>query len=81
MSAIRPGTEHDLPALTDLYNRALLDVLATEGLHRAYAGVTLANGPSLALHRRLGFVDVGVFREVGFKLGRFWDVAFLEKAL
>lgn len=60
---------------------ALFSALAGEDLHRAYAGITLPNDASVRLHRRFGFHEVGVFREVGRKLGRYWDVAWYEKAL
>ena len=60
---------------------ALFDALRGEDLHRAYAGITLPNAASLALHRRFGFEEVGVYREVGRKLGRYWDVQWFEKRL
>lgn len=59
----------------------LFAALANEPVHRAYAGVTLPNAPSVALHERAGFTRVGLMREVGFKLGRYWDVAWYEKPL
>jgi phosphinothricin acetyltransferase len=65
---------------TALYT-ALFDTLRTEGLHRAYAGIALPNDASMALHRRFGFVEIGTYHEVGHKLGRYWDVCWLEKAL
>lgn len=60
---------------------ALFEALAGEDVHRAYAAITLPNPASLALHERLGFERVGLMREVGFKLGRFWDVVWYEKPL
>ena len=60
---------------------ALFDAIAGEDVHRALAGVTLPNPASLALHARFGFREVGVFRENGRKLGRYWDVLWLERAL
>jgi phosphinothricin acetyltransferase len=60
---------------------ALFDVLAGDDVHRAVAGVTLPNPASLALHRRFGFREVGVFRENGRKFGRYWDVMWLERDL
>lgn len=60
---------------------ALFDSLGDTGLHRAYAGITLPNDASIALHERFGFRRVGVYGEVGFKLGRYWDVAWYERAL
>ena len=63
-----------------LYER-LFAALAGEDVHRAVAGITLPNEASVALHRRFGFTDVGVYREVGRKHGRYWDVLWLERAL
>jgi phosphinothricin acetyltransferase len=60
---------------------ALLEALRSEDLHRAYAGVTLPNPASIALHERLGFHRIGVFQEVGRKFGRYWDVMWLERDL
>jgi phosphinothricin acetyltransferase len=58
---------------------ALLDALADAGTHRAYAVVALPNEASVALHRKLGFVEVGREDESGFKLGRYWSTVLLEK--
>lgn len=60
---------------------ALFEALAGEDLHRAYAGITLPNPASVALHKRFGFTLVGIFTEQGRKLGRYWDVAWYEKPL
>ena len=60
---------------------ALFEALRGEDVHRAVAGVTLPNPASMALHRRFAFREVGVFRENGRKLGRYWDVMWLERAL
>lgn len=60
---------------------ALFEALAGEDVHRAYAGITLPNPGSQALHRRFGFREIGVFREVGRKHGRWWSVLWMEKAL
>ena len=60
---------------------SLLATIAVEDVHRAYAGIALPNDASIALHRAFGFTDVGVFTEVGRKLGRWWDVLWLERAV
>ncbi len=60
---------------------ALLDRLAERGYRQVFAGITLPNEASLGLHRALGFTDVGVFRRVGFKEGRWHDVAWLQRSL
>jgi len=63
-----------------MYER-LFDLLADEPVHRAYAGITLPNDASVALHHRFGFRDIGVYDEVGYKLGRYWGVMWLEKRM
>lgn len=61
--------------------RHLFELLDDEPIHRAYAGITLPNPASLALHRQFGFRDVGLYDEVGFKLGCYWSVQWLEKPM
>ena len=62
--------------------RALLDILLEEpSVHRAYGGVALPNPTSVELHEQLGFEKVGTYREVGFKLDKYWDVSWYEKDL
>jgi phosphinothricin acetyltransferase len=58
---------------------SLLDCVDAAGIHRVYAGIALPNAPSVRLHERFGFRHVGTFSEVGFKFGRYWDVAWFER--
>lgn len=39
------------------------------------------NAGSIALHERLGFRSVGVFRNVGWKLGRWLDTVLMQRSL
>jgi phosphinothricin acetyltransferase len=59
---------------------ALLDPLGTVPVHRAYALIALPNDPSIVLHRRFGYREVGVMEEVGFKLGEYHSVLMMERA-
>jgi phosphinothricin acetyltransferase len=59
----------------------LLAILARQGFHAAFAGVTLPNPASVALHRSVGFEQLGLYREVGFKLGAWHDVAWFRRPL
>jgi phosphinothricin acetyltransferase len=65
---------------TALY-ASLFEAVSDEDLHRAYAGITQPNPPSVALHERFGFTSAGLFTEQGRKFGRYWDVAWFEKPL
>lgn len=59
---------------------ALLAILHEEpNVHRVYGGIALPNEASVTLHERCGFDHVGTFREVGYKFGRYWDVAWYER--
>lgn len=60
---------------------ALLALLVRQGFRNAYAGITLPNAPSVALHESMGFAPLCVYRRVGFKHGRWHDVAWLERTL
>ena len=40
-----------------------------------------ANQPSIALHRKLGFRDVGTLEAVGFKFGRWVDSVLMQRPL
>jgi L-amino acid N-acyltransferase YncA len=60
---------------------ALFDRLAERGYCHAYAGIVLPNVASEALHRRVGFEPIGVFPAVGWKLGRWHDVAWYHRTL
>lgn len=60
---------------------ALFARLRDLGFHRAFAGIALPNEASIALHRRLGFEPVGVYKEVGRKFGVWLDVSWWQKTL
>ena len=60
---------------------SLFAVLALQGFRNAYAGITLPNDASEGMHRALGFAPVGVFRGVGYQLGAWHDVVWLERAI
>lgn len=60
---------------------ALLEQLARRGFRTAVAGMTLPNPASAGLHAALGFTRTGVLARVGWKHGRWHDVAFYQRGL
>jgi L-amino acid N-acyltransferase YncA len=60
---------------------ALLDRLAGRGHRTALAGIALPNDASVGLHRAMGFEPVGTYRRVGWKHGRWHDVAWFQRDL
>lgn len=65
---------------TALYQQ-LIDELRKRGVHSILAGIATPNEPSFALHKKLGFEQVGLFRQVGKKFDRWLDVAYWELIL
>jgi len=59
----------------------LLSILRAAGKHVAIGGAALPNDASVALHEKLGFEHVATFRQVGFKHGRWVDVAYWQIVL
>ncbi len=57
---------------------ALLARLRERGFRIAIAGMTLPNEASVGLHEALGFEQVGTYRRIGYKLGRWHDVAWMQ---
>lgn len=63
-----------------LYRRLLI-LLRLQRFRSAFAGIALPNPASVALHESVGFAPIGVYREVGYKFGRWHDVGWWGLAL
>ncbi|CDO60958.1 Phosphinothricin N-acetyltransferase [Candidatus Phaeomarinobacter ectocarpi] len=60
---------------------ALFAALEGAPVHRLLAGMTVPNQASDALHAKHGFEPCGLFREVGFKFDKYWDVQWYDRVL
>ena len=58
-----------------LYDR-LIEILVQQRFVNAFAGITIPNAASVALHERIGMTLVGTYRRVGYKFGAWHDVAW-----
>lgn len=65
---------------TALYT-ALLEVLRMQGYYNAFAATTVPNPNSEAFHSGFGFETVGVFDNVGYKLGEWRSVKWFKLML
>ena len=64
--------------------RALYGVLLQQlagKYHAAFAGIALPNEASIGLHEAMGFTPVGIYREVGWKMGGWRDVGWWQRLL
>lgn len=61
--------------------QALIERARAQGRHALIGAIDSANAGSIALHESLGFERVGLFPQIGFKFGRWLDVAFYQRLL
>lgn len=61
--------------------RELIAAARQNDVHAMMGGIDATNTGSIALHEQLGFKHVGTFPQVGFKFGRWLDLAFYQLLL
>jgi len=59
----------------------LMERARLSGFHHVLVRIWTANESSIAMHRKFGFTEVGVQREIGFMDGRFIDVTVMQAIL
>jgi L-amino acid N-acyltransferase YncA len=75
------GDDHQRQGVArSLYN-ALFATLRLQNYFNLYAGITLPNAPSVAMHESMGFRAVGTYRNVGYKRGQWHDVGWWHLGL
>ena len=60
---------------------ALIEHARSDDVHTIVAGIEATNAGSIALHEKFGFRRVALLPEVGFKFGRWLDLAYLQLSL
>jgi len=65
--------------------RALMEALVARasaaGFHVMMGAIAAENAGSVEFHRRVGFTEVGLLPEVGFKFGRWLDLVLMRHPL
>jgi L-amino acid N-acyltransferase len=61
--------------------QALIEAASSRNLHALIGAIDANNTASINLHKSLGFMQVGVLSQVGFKFGRWLDLAFYQLLL
>lgn len=65
---------------TALYS-SMIELLKCQNYRSVLAGITLPNIPSVNFHERFGFHQVGVYNNVGYKLGKSHRVGWWQLML
>lgn len=60
---------------------ALIVLAKDGGYHTMIGGIDAANTGSIDFHRKFGFIETGIIKEVGFKFGKWLDLQFMQLIL
>jgi L-amino acid N-acyltransferase YncA len=67
------------------HGRVLLEAIAAMAVKQDYhvmvGGIDASNAGSIRFHERMGFTHCGTVKQVGFKFGRWLDLALYQKIL
>jgi phosphinothricin acetyltransferase len=56
----------------------LLSIAKNRGIHSVIAGIDSQNVPGIAFHNAMGFEQVGLVKESGFKFDRWLDLVLMQ---
>ena len=73
--------DHQRRGVGRLLLGSLVELARDSGFHTIIARIDSQSRGSLALHRSLGFTEIGVEREIGRKFGRWLDSVIMQKML
>jgi phosphinothricin acetyltransferase len=73
--------DHRAKGLGAVIMKALIAAARQNNRHALMGAIDASNAASIALHERLGFKHVGTLPQVGFKFGRWLDLAFYQLLL
>lgn len=59
----------------------MFDLLKLQGFYSVYAGIGLPNEKSVGFHRAMDFTEVGIFKNVGYKMGNWHDTQWFQMEL
>ncbi|MFP6855381.1 MAG: GNAT family N-acetyltransferase [Opitutales bacterium] len=82
MTSVYLHPDHTGRGIGRILYQALIDqLIRSDAVHRAYALVRIPNPASESLHGKLGFREVGVLDEAGYKLGSYHSVRIYERRM
>jgi L-amino acid N-acyltransferase YncA len=59
----------------------LFTLLRSQGFYNVFAGISMPNPQSELFHKSLGFTELGIFKNIGYKSGAWHDTLWLQLEL
>lgn len=63
-----------------LYNK-LIEILKIQGFYNVFGGVALPNEASIALHLNMGFTEIGIYKNIGYKHDKWHSTLWFQLQL
>jgi len=80
-STIYIAQSHHGKGIGKILYEAMFSILKLQGFVNIYAGVLSTNAGSNKLHRSMGFSEIGLFKNIGYKLGEWHSNIWYELAI
>ena len=75
------ATEHRGKGISKLLMPPLINTAKQMNMHTMIAVIDAGNDVSIKLHTQFGFMDAGLFKEVGYKFDRWLDLRMMQLIL
>ncbi len=72
-SSIYFSEANHLKGVASITYEVLFSILQLQGFYTLLAGVTTPNDKSVGFHKAMGFKEIGTFKNIGFKFGKWHD--------
>jgi L-amino acid N-acyltransferase YncA len=79
--AVYVHKEHRRKGVATTLIKTLIEEAKAQKYHVMVGGIDATNKASISMHEKLGFTHSGTIRQVGFKFGRWLDLAFYQLIL
>ncbi|MBS1552641.1 MAG: N-acetyltransferase [Bacteroidetes bacterium] len=80
-STIYMSPEFHHRGIARILYETLFSLLRLQGYYNVYACIGLPNEESTGFHKAMGFQEIGIFRNVGYKLGNWHDTHWFQLKL
>lgn len=80
-SSIYIDIDHTGKGIGKLLYQKLFDILQLQGYYNVFAGAALPNDASVAIHLKMGFKEIGIFDNIGYKFDKWHSTKWFQLIL